>query len=109
MHNSIASLINTIKSCIIIKDENITIVDNNILLRNGIDTLVYTGVFSTNEDTKLYARNIIRKLANTLGIVSSSIYPLYKAIGEGLISQTFTVPAFNIRALTYDTARIIFA
>ncbi|MCX6783067.1 MAG: class II fructose-bisphosphate aldolase [Candidatus Levybacteria bacterium] len=108
MHNSIASLINTIKSCIIIKDENITIVDNNILLRNGIDTLVYTGVFSTNEDTKLYARNIIRKLANSLGIVSSSIYPLYKAIGEGLISQTFTVPAFNIRALTYDTARIIF-
>lgn len=38
---------------------------------------------------------------------STSIYPLYSAISKGEISG-FTVPAINIRTLTYDFARIIF-
>ncbi len=38
---------------------------------------------------------------------STSIYPLYMAIARGEV-EGFTVPAINIRTLTYDFARIIF-
>lgn len=37
----------------------------------------------------------------------SSIYPLYMKVAKGEVSG-FTVPAINIRTLTYDFARIIF-
>ena len=46
--------------------------------------------------------------ARRRGAVSSSIYPLYMAIGRGEVTRRFTVPAFNIRALTYDSARALF-
>lgn len=37
----------------------------------------------------------------------ASIYPLYQAFGEGKI-KGFTVPAFNLRTLTFDQAKLIF-
>ncbi|MGH7245925.1 MAG: class II fructose-bisphosphate aldolase, partial [Candidatus Levyibacteriota bacterium] len=73
-----------------------------------IDELVYTSVFSENEDVRRETRSAIRSLAKQAGVISSSIYGLYQAIGEGKAKSTFTVPAFNIRALTYDSACIIF-
>src|SRR4029079_1652335 len=41
------------------------------------------------------------------GAVPSSVYPLYMAMGRNEV-RPFTVPAFNIRALTYDSARALF-
>lgn len=72
-----------------------------------IDSLIYTAVFSPEETVKTKSRQLITKIAETLGIYAASIYPLYQAIGRGEISG-FTVPAMNIRALTYDTASVIF-
>lgn len=37
----------------------------------------------------------------------ASIYPLYQAFGERKI-KSFTVPAFNLRTLTFDQAKLIF-
>jgi len=74
----------------------------------NIDDLVYTAVFSGNADAKSEARRQIHLLARQRGAISSSIYPLYEAFGRNEITQRFTVPAFNIRALTYDTARALF-
>lgn len=73
-----------------------------------IDNLIYTAVFSENESDKQTARATIRQLAKDHGIIPSSIHNLYMAIGNGKVATTFTVPAINIRALTYDTARILF-
>jgi fructose/tagatose bisphosphate aldolase len=72
-----------------------------------IDELIKTAVFSENSDLKNYCYFLIREYANMMGIVSSSIHELYmaKGRGEGL---EFTVPAINIRCLTYDFARRIF-
>ena len=39
--------------------------------------------------------------------MSASIQGLYEAMGRGEVSG-FTVPAINIRALTYDTAQAVF-
>ncbi|HSW88662.1 MAG TPA: class II fructose-bisphosphate aldolase, partial [Candidatus Saccharimonadales bacterium] len=57
---------------------------------------------------KTYARLLIKQIATALGIFSASIYQFYSAIGRGEIEPTFTVPAMNIRTITYDTARIVF-
>ncbi|MDO8524348.1 MAG: class II fructose-bisphosphate aldolase [bacterium] len=49
----------------------------------------------------------VRKKALKQGIFLASIAPLYKEITKSNITD-FSVPAFNIRALTFDTACAIF-
>ena len=71
------------------------------------DELVHAAVFG-GADTKAAARRTIHMEARRRGAVSSSIYPLYMALGRNEIDRRFTVPAFNIRALTYDAARALF-
>jgi fructose/tagatose bisphosphate aldolase len=73
----------------------------------NIDQLVHTAVFGDG-DAKAEARRTIHLEARRRGAVSSSIYPLYMAFGRNEIDRAFTVPAFNIRALTYDAARALF-
>src|SRR5262249_40365293 len=46
----------------------------------------------------------IREAASSLGILPASILALYQARGRGEISD-ITVPAINIRMLSYDSAR----
>jgi fructose/tagatose bisphosphate aldolase len=74
---------------------------------SNIDQLVHTAVFGDG-DAKADARRTIHMEARRRGAVSSSIYPLYMAFGRDEIGRAFTVPAFNIRALTYDAARALF-
>jgi fructose/tagatose bisphosphate aldolase len=76
-------------------------------MAHPIDELVYTAVFG-DEGAKNEARKQIHVRARQSGAVSSSIYPLYMAIGRGEVTRQFTAPAFNIRALTYDAARALF-
>ena len=73
-----------------------------------IDDLVYTAVFSDDGAAKAEARKQIHMRARQAGAIPSSIFPLYDAIGRGELRPTFTVPAHNIRALTYDVARGLF-
>jgi fructose/tagatose bisphosphate aldolase len=73
----------------------------------NIDQLVRTAVFGDG-NAKAEARRTIHLEARRRGAVSSSIYPLYMAFGRNEIERAFTVPAFNIRALTYDAARALF-
>lgn len=74
-----------------------------------IDQLIHAALFSDSQDQKNTARDQIRSLAKEKGIISSSIYDLYITIGKGEIPTTFTVPAINIRTLTYQTATVIFS
>jgi fructose/tagatose bisphosphate aldolase len=73
----------------------------------NVDQLVHTAVFGDG-DAKAGARKTIHMEARRRGAVSSTIYPLYMAFGRNEIDRAFTVPAFNIRALTYDAARALF-
>jgi fructose/tagatose bisphosphate aldolase len=82
--------------------------DASSLRTASIDDLIYTGVFSSDAAVKAEARREIHLRARNSGAVPSSILPLYKAIGRNEVPQRFTVPAFNIRALTYDVARALF-
>lgn len=73
----------------------------------SIDKLIYTAVFFSDESEKQQARSEISQLAQDQGVSPASINNLYRAIGRGEV-KGFTVPAINIRMMTYDTARIIF-
>jgi fructose/tagatose bisphosphate aldolase len=73
----------------------------------NIDQIVRVAVFGDGE-AKAGARRTIHLEARKRGAVSSSIFPLYAAIGRGEVTRRFTAPAFNIRALTYDAARALF-
>lgn len=73
-----------------------------------IDTLIHTALFSQSLSKKAEARRAIRFLAKGGGIIPSSIYTLYMAIGKNEIPPRFTVPAINIRTLTYQTTTLIF-
>ncbi len=72
-----------------------------------IDTLVNESVFNPSEEVKTKTRWMIRELARSLGCGSASIQNLYSAYGKGEVSG-FTVPAVNIRGITYDFARAMF-
>src|SRR6266540_7522827 len=71
-----------------------------------LDSLVWTAVFG-QPSVRDAARRSIREAAASLGILPASILSLYKARGRGELSG-FTVPAVNIRMLTYDSARAAF-
>jgi fructose/tagatose bisphosphate aldolase len=76
-------------------------------MMNDIDLLIKQAVFSTNQQTRDNSRQEIRQIAASRGIFPASIHGLYEAAGKGLYSS-ITVPAMNIRGITYDVCRAVF-
>jgi fructose/tagatose bisphosphate aldolase len=72
-----------------------------------IDDLIYTAVFSPDPATSQASGFLIRRGAASLGIISASIQSLYEAMGREELGG-FTVPAINIRGITYDVAQSVF-
>lgn len=72
-----------------------------------IDSLVQEVVFGPSDSVKKKAGEILRTLASERGIRPSSIQKFYEAASEGA-SAGLTVPAINIRGITYDVARAVF-
>jgi len=72
-----------------------------------VANLVYTSVFSTSDVEKTNARKEIRSLAKQNEIYPASIHDIYMQYGKGEL-KGFTVPAFNLRNLTYDFGRLLF-
>lgn len=73
---------------------------------NNLDRRVYEAVFTEDEGKKREALIQLKKEAKINGIIPASIYGLYKKMAERY--PGFTVPAINIRGLTYDVARAVF-
>jgi len=72
-----------------------------------IDALVKEAALATDAKVKDKAQQAIRELASKQGAFPASIQGLYEAAGKGLYSG-ITVPAINIRGITYDVARAVF-
>jgi fructose/tagatose bisphosphate aldolase len=90
-----------------IRGVDVEMLDETRLRGTLIDTLIQTAVFSSEEETRKAARWLIRRTAAAAGIYAASIQGLYEAMGRGEVSG-FTVPAINIRAMTYDTTQAVF-
>jgi fructose-bisphosphate aldolase class II len=73
---------------------------------DALDGLVWTGVFGIGE-LRDQARTAVLKQARAAGIYPASIHGLYSARGRRELPANFTVPAFNIRGMSYDTARAL--
>jgi fructose-bisphosphate aldolase class II len=75
-----------------------------------LDELVVEAVFNPDEQLREACRWVIWSASQALGSGSASIHELYMARGRGEIDPTaFTVPAINVRAAAYLTARQAFA
>jgi fructose/tagatose bisphosphate aldolase len=72
----------------------------------ALDRLVWTGVFAAPE-LRDAARAAVLAQARSAGLYPASIQGLYAARGRRELPAGFTVPAINIRAMSYDTARAL--
>ena len=86
--------------------DRVSVTDAGAITGELVDRLAWTAVFGGDPELRGTARWIIRNLAASRGIRPSSIHELYLAMGRGAAGG-FTVPAINVRAMAYDTARAV--
>jgi fructose/tagatose bisphosphate aldolase len=86
--------------------DRVTVTNAGALGGDTIDRLAWTAVFGADAELRGVARWIVRSLAASAGIRPASIHDLYMAMGRGKAGG-FTVPAINIRAMAYDSARAV--
>jgi fructose/tagatose bisphosphate aldolase len=72
-----------------------------------IDQIIEKAEFDSDPKVKEASRKNILDQAAANGIYLASIQGLYEAAGKKLYSNK-TVPAFNVRGMTYETARALF-
>src|ERR1044071_4955226 len=89
-----------------VRDNSVSVKNEKTLASDAMDQLVRQAVFG-DEPTREYARWLIWELGQAVGVRAASIHDLYLARGRGEIGG-FTVPAINVRGMSYDTARAIF-
>ncbi len=75
-------------------------------LREIMDELIYEAVFTGSDEKRKALFILIKEASKAAGAVPASIQGLYEEMGEEY--PGFTVPAINIRGLTYDVARAVF-
>lgn len=107
MYSTLAELTESLQYTLSHSTDGVSIIDATALREKAIDMLVMSALFSDNEAVVIQSKNIIRQAAAASGVVSSSLYSLYAAIGKGDVAG-FTVPAMNVRMITYDFARTAF-
>ncbi|MCX5834458.1 MAG: class II fructose-bisphosphate aldolase [Deltaproteobacteria bacterium] len=107
VYTSVDSLKKGISGILQVDGNSVRVLNEEKLRTSLIDDLIYTAVFSPDESVKETACWIIRRAGAALGILPSSIQSLYEAMGRGEVSG-FTVPAINLRGLTYESARAVF-
>ncbi len=71
-----------------------------------VDRLAWNAVFAADAAVKAACRWLCRAAAHAQGAFAASIHELYMARGQGR-QAGFTVPAINVRGMTYDVARSI--
>src|SRR4030067_3429202 len=100
-----AEVLSKLKKCIAVANGRVEIKDAGAV--KGItDELIYEAVFDSDEGKRNALQRLVIEIAKRMGAVPASIQSLYEEMGRNY--PGFTVPAINIRGLTYDVARVIF-
>jgi fructose/tagatose bisphosphate aldolase len=108
MNENLNTVLKSAGNVLAIEKGHVVVRDETKLREKGIDLLVYAAIFGENEQ-KAIARWLIWETAQALGARPASIHDLYMARGTEKVPHTFTTPAMNIRAMTYDSARAAFS
>jgi len=106
IYENIDQLKKGIEGALKIEGDDVKVLNEEILRSRLIDDLIYSAVFSPDKEIKNAATWLIRRAGVALGIVSASIQSLYEAMGRGAAAG-FTVPAINLRGITYDSAQAV--
>jgi len=106
MSNPLDSLHRVLGPVAAVENNRIILKEPASLASTRMDELARLAVFG-DADEKEWARWAIHELGQMVGVRPASIHELYMARGRGEIAG-FTVPAMNIRGMSYDTARAVF-
>jgi fructose/tagatose bisphosphate aldolase len=102
----IQELLGILKGSVIFEEQK-TIINDRNLLRENIYKLAEISALGKGAQ-KGASQYIIRRIALSFGAIPSSINDLYLARGRGEVPCSFTVPAINLRMLTFESARAVF-
>lgn len=104
LYKNIDELRQDIKDVIDIKINKIRVINSSTFTRKVLDKIIFNNVFNESKEVRSYGRWLIKECAYAMDIIPSSIQLLYEEMGKGKIGG-FTVPAVNIRGMSYDVAR----
>ena len=106
MFQSIKEMSDALAPAAAVLSDRVSVTRLSALGPDPIDRLAWTASLGGDAELRGAARWIIRSLAAAGGIRPASIHDLYMAMGRGEAGG-FTVPAINVRAMAYDTARAV--
>ena len=105
---SVSDLRGRLEGVATITESGLDVHDESRLRSEIVDDLAFAAVFG-DSDVREAARWVVWSASQAVGCPSASIHELYLARGRGEVDATrFTVPAINVRATTYLTARQAF-
>jgi hypothetical protein len=107
IYEDIDQLKREVEGILEVAGNDVKILDEDSFRSSLIDDLIYSAVFSPQKEIAKAAAWLIMRAGASLGIIPASIQSLYEAMGRGDVSG-FTVPAINLRGLTYDSAQAVF-
>ena len=107
VEGSVRDLLSRLSGIVHVHEGALEVVDPARLRADGIRDLAWTAAFAQDPATVEVAQWIVWEASQALGVRSASIHELYMARARGEVSG-FTVPAINIRAQTFDMARITY-
>jgi fructose/tagatose bisphosphate aldolase len=106
MFSSLKEMTEAIKPAAAVLTDRVSVTNPAALSPEIIDKLAWTAAFGQDAELKGTARWIVRSVAAAAGTRPASIHDLYMAMGRREAGG-FTVPAINVRAMAYDTARAV--
>jgi fructose/tagatose bisphosphate aldolase len=106
MFESVKQMSDAVKPAATLLSDRVSVTHVDGITGDLVDKLTWTAVFGADAELRGTARWIIRSVAAAAGIRPASIHDLYMAMGRGDVGG-FTVPAINVRAMAYDTARAV--
>jgi fructose/tagatose bisphosphate aldolase len=103
---TVKEMTDAVKPAASVLSDRVSVTNPGAVTGDLVDRLVNTSVFGPDAELKGTARWILRNLAAAAGIRPASIHELYMAMGRN-DAGGFTVPAINVRAMSYVTARAV--
>jgi fructose/tagatose bisphosphate aldolase len=104
---SLKEMAGDLRPAFTVDKSGVSVTDKRLLAGGKIDGLIYNAVFNERSDIVEAARWLIRSCGSAVGVHPASIQDYYMAKGRGE-HLGVTVPAINVRGMTYDVARVIF-
>ena len=103
---NVKELLNALKGIVEVKNGEAKVLDKARLAGETAEILAKEAAVSDIQEVKETAQWLLWEIGISMGIRPASIHELYMARGKGDVSG-FTVPAVNIRGMTFHTARAL--